>query len=99
MSFGDILDILEVWGGEGEGAILLILEVLEVIFFFIFWVLRVFWSFLGFGGILVIFRFRGYFGHLRGFGGCFAHCRDFGGILVILVIFWVLGDFWLFFGF
>ena len=45
----------------------------------IFYVLGVFWSFigfqeyfgyfLGFGGILVIFRFWGYFGHFLGFGG------------------------------
>ena len=36
---------------------------------------------MGFGGILVIFRFRRYFGHFLGFGG-------------ILVIFWVLVVFW-----
>ena len=42
--------------------------------------------FLDFRGILVIFRFQGYFGHFLGFRG-------------ILVIFWVLGVFWLFFGF
>ena len=52
---------------------------------------------MGFGGILVIFRFWGvfwsffefwgYFGHLKGFAGCFAHFKDFGSILVILVVF------------
>ena len=56
----------------------------------IFWVSGVFWSFfgfqeyfghfLGFCGILVIFRFWGYFDHFLGFEG-------------ILVIFWVLGYF------
>ena len=40
-------------------------------------------SFLSFGDILVIFRFRGYFGHFLGFRG----------------IFWVLGISWSFFGF
>ena len=56
-----------------------------------------FGHFLGFGGILVIFRFWGvfwsffefwgYFGHLKGFAGYFAHFKDFGSILVILVVF------------
>ena len=40
-------------------------------------------TFLVLGGILVIFRFWGYFGHLLGFGG-------------ILVIFWVSWVFWSF---
>ena len=47
---------------------------------------------LGFGGILVIFRFQGYFGHFLGFGdilvifrflGYFDHFLGFKGILVI----------------
>ena len=42
-----------------------------------------FFFFLDFRGILVIFRFHGYFGHFLSF-------RD------ILVIFWVLGVFWSF---
>ena len=37
---------------------------------------------MGFGGILVIFRFRRYFGHFLGFGG----------ILVILEIFGIILD-------
>ena len=40
-----------------------------------------FWSFLDFWGILVIFKFQGYFSHFMGFES-------------ILVIFWVLGVFW-----
>ena len=41
-----------------------------------FLVLGVFWSFFfGFGGILVIFKFRGYFGHFLGFGGIFVIFR------------------------
>ena len=43
---------------------------------------------MGFGGILVIFRFRGYFGNLFGFWGYFGHFLGFGDILVI---FWVSG--------
>ena len=41
---------------------------------------------MGFRGILVIFRFRGYIGHFLDFGGYF-------------VIFWVLGVLWSFFEF
>ena len=62
----------------------------------ILWVSGVFWSFfgfwrnfdhfLGFGDILIIFRFRGYFGHFLSFWG-------------ILVIFWVSGVYLSFFGF
>ena len=42
--------------------------------------------FFSFWGILVIFRFREYFGHFLSFGG-------------ILVILWISGIFWSFFGF
>ena len=73
---------------------MLILEILEA-----------FWSFCGFGGILVfflgfvgnlvIFRFCGYFGHFLVLGG-FWSFLGFGGILVI---FYVLGVFWSFFVF
>ena len=66
----------------GFGGILVILGFRDILV--IFWVSRVFWSFLGFGGILVIFlgfegilvifRFQGYFGHFL----------DLEGILVIL---------------
>ena len=46
-----------------------------------------FGHFLGFGGILVIFKFRGYFGHFLGFGG------------ILVFFFWVLEVFWSFSGF
>ena len=48
---------------------------------------RYFCHFIGCGGILVIFRFRGYFGYFLGFMRHFGYFRDFGGILVILVVF------------
>ena len=67
-----------------------------------------------FEDILVIFRFRGYFGHVLGFRGIW-YFLSFGGILVIfrflecignflgfggiLVVFWVLEVFWSFLGF
>jgi len=57
-----------------------------------FYVSVYFNHFLGLGGISVFFRFRGYFGHFRGFGRYFAHFRDFGGILVILVVFFSIFD-------
>ena len=64
--------IFEFWGYFGHfrdlgwWGILLILEVLEVIFSFCgLW--GYFSHFLGFEGILVIFRFRGYFGYFLGF--------------------------------
>ena len=44
---------------------------------------------------MVIFRFRGYFGHFLGFGGILVIFRFWG----ILVIFWVSEVFWSFFGF
>ena len=50
----------------------------------IFLVLGVYFGhFMGFGNILVIFRFWRYFGHFLDFDG-------------ILVIFWILGIFWSF---
>ena len=69
---------------------------------------------MDFGSILVIFRFRGYFGHFlglrifgifkfRGYFGLFWGLGGyFGKFLVfegILVIFWVLEVFWSFLGF
>ena len=39
--------------------------------------------FLDFRGILVIFRFQGYFGHFLGFRGILVNFLGFGGILVI----------------
>ena len=52
--------------------------------------------FFCFGGILVIFRFFGYFGHFLGFGGILVIFWVFGDILVIffvLVVFWSIFKF------